>query len=256
MGAVRRGQRGSTKARRAVVGMRLSGDARDRWTDAEFAAEWDRAADVGNPARAEQLDLLAHLVARRYRPGGVVLDLGAGSGLVAARVLAAVPEARIVAVDSSPAMTELARRRLQGTGDRVVFIQGDIADLSAVALPRADYQFVLLVQVLHHIPHPAKERLLTRLYSLLPADGTAIIMDRIGLAPASLAPIFGAAWEWEESRAAQKSGWDARTFLGRLAAKDDHPATLDEHVAMLRAAGFAAACIHLRLNRAVFVATK
>lgn len=228
----------------------------DRWADPEFAAAWDRTADVGNPARAEHLDLLTRIVARQYRPGGAILDLGAGSGRVAERILAAVPGARIVAVDSSPAMTALARRRLRGAGDRVEFVHGDIADPAALVLPRADYQVALLVQVLHHIPDPAKRRLLDYLHALLPSDGIAIIADRIRLDLQSLAPVFAVAWEWDESRAAHPSGWDAAAFFERLAAKDDHTVALEEHLALLRAAGFTAACIHLRLNRALFVAVR
>jgi tRNA (cmo5U34)-methyltransferase len=228
----------------------------DRWTDPEFAAAWDRAADAGNPARAEQIDLLTRIVARTYRPGSAILDLGAGSGQVTQRILAALPEGRIVAVDSSPAMMELARRRLSEAGDRVVFVHGNLADLSTIALPRADYQIALLVQVMHHIPHPAKRRLLEHLHSLLPSDGIVIVVDRVRLEPTSLVPIFEATWEWEESRAAQRSGWDAATFRGRMAAKDDYPVSLEALLAMLREAGFAAACIHLRLNRAFLAATR
>src|SRR5262249_56553517 len=60
-------------------------------------------------------------------------------------------------------------------------------------------------------------------------------------------------WEWLERRSTIKSGWSAADLFRRLADKEDHTASLEEHLTMLREAGFTAACLQLELNRAVFV---
>lgn len=53
----------------------------------------------------------------RLRPGESVLDLGTGTGAAAARAAAAVgPSGSVTAVDLSPEMLELARRRMEAAG--------------------------------------------------------------------------------------------------------------------------------------------
>src|SRR5215210_9420462 len=58
------------------------------------------------------------------RPLRRVLDLGAGTGLLARRVRAALPEAELVLLDAAPAMLEEARVAL---GDRAAYEVGDLA---------------------------------------------------------------------------------------------------------------------------------
>ena len=64
------------------------------------------------------------------------------------------------------------------------------------------------------------------------------------------------AWEALESRAEVKSGGTAEDFLARLRHKSEYAATLEQHLAWLREAGFAATCLHLQLNRALVAGVK
>jgi tRNA (cmo5U34)-methyltransferase len=225
----------------------------DDWLNPDFARRWDAGAEVGNPTRAQQLDLLAALVAAEYRPGSTILDLGAGSGQVAAMLLQARPDARIVAVDSSPAMLALAKERLAKAGDSVSFVEGDFAEPEQIVLPPRDYGIALLIQTLHHVPHDRKRRALAVVARTLSPGGLLILADRLTLADDALRSVHGSMWTWLERGAGVKSGWSADDLFGRLAKKADHTASLEEHLAMLREAGFTAACLQLELNRAVFV---
>jgi tRNA (cmo5U34)-methyltransferase len=54
-----------------------------------------------------------------------VLDLGAGTGLLAERVAAAYPEARLTLLDGAPAMLAEARARVGGAADLVT---GDLGE--------------------------------------------------------------------------------------------------------------------------------
>ena len=56
-----------------------------------------------------------------------VLDAGCGSGRVTAALLDRLPRGQVVALDSSPAMLDEARRRLAPYGDRVEYIEADLA---------------------------------------------------------------------------------------------------------------------------------
>ena len=81
------------------------------------------------------------------RLGGEVLEIGSGSGDIAARLRQAHPELAITATDFDPAMVRTAARRLQRFGD-VTVRAADATDL-----PFADDSFdsVLSCLMLHHI---------------------------------------------------------------------------------------------------------
>jgi ubiquinone/menaquinone biosynthesis C-methylase UbiE len=235
--------------------MRADGEQRvvDDWLNPDFARNWDAVAEIGNPSRAAQLDLVMALVSAEYRPGSTILDLGAGSGQVEAMLLQARPDARIVAVDSSPAMLALSKERLGGAGDRVSFVEGDFAEPERISLPLRDYGIALLIQTLHHVPNDRKRRALAVLARTLSPGGLLILVDRLTLADDALRSVHGCMWTWLERGATVKSGWSADDLFRRIAKKEDHTASLEAHLALLREAGFTAACLQLELNRAVFV---
>ena len=80
--------------------------------------------------------------------GAEVLEIGCGSGAMAAEVLRARPDIqRYVATDVDPAMVALARRQLAGFGDRA-----EVQEVDASGLPFADGSFDAVVSwlMLHH----------------------------------------------------------------------------------------------------------
>ena len=97
------------------------------------AADYDASAEFTMPLRHRTIDLLA------LRPGDMVLDVGAGTGLSFAPLLAAVgAHGRVLAFEQSPEMFEQARARVARAGwhDRIWVQQARAED---VRLPqRAD----------------------------------------------------------------------------------------------------------------------
>ena len=98
------------------------------WKDPALAQQWDADHLRLNPARAAHLALLMEMVGGF--DSGPILDLGCGSGLVAQMLLDRLPAASIFGVDASPAMLDLARRRLAPYGDRALLMEGDLTDLA------------------------------------------------------------------------------------------------------------------------------
>ncbi|KQQ66801.1 class I SAM-dependent methyltransferase [Microbacterium sp. Leaf320] len=73
-------------------------------------------------------------------PGDVVIDLGCGTGLNFALLLAATaPSGIVIGIDRSPEMLAVAQRRIdhQGWGDRVRLIRADAAELRSDEVARA-----------------------------------------------------------------------------------------------------------------------
>ena len=98
-----------------------------------------------------------------------LLDLGCGTGALAALVLEGVPGARLSCVDLSPEMVEVARKRL---GDRA-----DVLLCDAERLPFRDGSFdvVWCNDSFHHYPDP--ERAAFQAWRVLAPGGTFIIGD-------------------------------------------------------------------------------
>src|SRR5262249_44678898 len=128
------------------------------WHERETAREWDASGGARLPTRAEQQEILLALL-REARVGArVVLDLGIGSGLVAEAVLDALPQASLVGIDSSEAMLELSRARLDRFASRVRLVRHDLADVGDLTPPAGHYAAAFSVQTLHHLSDPEKEK--------------------------------------------------------------------------------------------------
>jgi trans-aconitate 2-methyltransferase len=85
------------------------------------AGTYDRSS---TPQQAWASDVLARL--RGLAEDATVLDAGCGTGRVTEALLALVPRGRVLAIDASPDMVALARRRL---GDRARVWCQDVLDL-------------------------------------------------------------------------------------------------------------------------------
>jgi SAM-dependent methyltransferase len=130
--------------------------------DAVYVAGYDRKAgfEVG-----PDVDLLR---AHGLGPDSTLVDLGAGTGLLAAAV--AERGARVVAVDPSPAMLEALRER----GDGVECVEAGFLTYEHAGEP-ADY--VYSRNALHHLPDAWKAIALNRVARLLRRGGVFVLRD-------------------------------------------------------------------------------
>ena len=233
----------------------------DEWSNEGFARRWDATADEGNPTRAEQLDVLLSVLEDEHVAGGAILDLGSGSGLVEERIFERLPEARVVGVDSSSAMISLARERLasfRGYEDRFVAVQHDLTNLAALELPKENYDVAVSVQTLHNLPVAAQERAVAFVHEVLADGGLFLNLDRIRVGNPGLYGCYRSVWRrlerLHDDRLVASSTYegDSRDW----AAKGEHPTTLEENLLRLRETGFAAVCLHLHGDRALFAARK
>jgi ubiquinone/menaquinone biosynthesis C-methylase UbiE/DNA-binding transcriptional ArsR family regulator len=145
--------------------------ARTRAADQYFARhaiEWDRIRSLHV---AESDVEQAILAAVGERPVRALLDLGAGTGRMLQ--LFAGRAQRLVGVDASPAMLQVARANLARANIRGAELrQGDIY---ALPVERNAFDLVVIHQVLHFLDDPA--RALREAAAALSPGGRVIIVD-------------------------------------------------------------------------------
>ncbi len=102
-----------------------------------------------------------------------VLDLGAGTGLLAAMVAQAFPNATLHLTDISGAMLDVARQRFAGRAS-VSFAVQEHLELSA----ESEYDLVISALSIHHLEHDAKRVLFGKIYRALRPGGAFINADQ------------------------------------------------------------------------------
>ena len=184
------------------------------------------------------------LAARHLGKGGRCYDLGCSLGASTLAVLRAMGTnpCEVIAVDSSAAMLEEARR-VPEFDDRVEWLEADVRE---VDVDRA--QVVILNYVLQFLPPEDRLPLLRRIRAGLTSGGILIVSEKIAAGDYfdGLHLDFKRANGYSELEVSQK-----RAALENVMRID----TEDAHLARFREAGYGAARVWFRcLNWASFVA--
>jgi len=191
-------------------------------------ADYDAAIVTFIPRYGEMLDAAVEALTVVAPRAPQVVDLGTGTGALAARVLKARPRATMTGIDEDEGMLGLATRRLRG---RLTAIVGDIR---RTPIPTCDA--ITASFALHHIRTPReKAAVYRRCAAALRPGGMLVNADCCLSADPQRQRHDRAAW----SRHLQQSYSRARAegYL-RAWAKEDFYFTLDAEVAMMRQAGF------------------
>jgi tRNA (cmo5U34)-methyltransferase len=142
--------------------------------DAFYGAALDRIADWGVPPQAR------------------VLDLGAGTGLMAAMVKERWPTVSVHLVDVSEGMLAEAQARLQGASGASF----EVADYATAPLG-GGWDLVVSALSIHHLEDPAKRALFARIRDALRPGGLFVNAEQVlGPTPAAEA-AYAARWRAE-----------------------------------------------------------
>src|SRR5262245_1445574 len=188
-------------------------------------AEYDDRIRTFIPDYEEMLDVAADAVPRRTK---LIVDLGTGTGALAARCARRAPGARIVGIDADEAILAVASRRL---GRRASFITDSFLRAD---LPRCDA--LVASFALHHVrTRRAKAGLYRRLRRSLKPGGRLIIVDCCPSAQRAAALVQRDAWlaHLRQAYSARK----ARQLLDAWGREDVY-VPLDAERALLDWAGF------------------
>jgi len=188
-------------------------------------AEYDHRIRTFIPAYEEMLDAVAEAVDAKAR---TIVELGIGTGALAARCLKRAPRAAVIGIDADPGILALAGRRL-----------GSVATLRTAnfvraPLPHADV--VVASIALHHIrTRSAKERLYRRIRAALNPGGVFISADCHPARARDRARAQRDAWmvHLRDSYSIRQA-----EALLRAWGREDVYVPLDAEIALLQRAGF------------------
>jgi SAM-dependent methyltransferase len=138
------------------------------------AADYDRTIRTFIPHYEVMLATVASWLEGHVPPGGLVVDLGSGTGGLAAAILERLPEVRVELVDVDPSMLEVAAARCSPYEGRFTLRHGRFSD----ALPRC--HAVVASFALHHVRTPAEKRDLYRaIRQALEPAGLVVVADAL-----------------------------------------------------------------------------
>jgi tRNA (cmo5U34)-methyltransferase len=103
-----------------------------------------------------------------------ILDIGAGTGLLAALLLTRYPSAPVTLLDFSEPMLEKARERFSGRNN----VRYIVADYNSADL-RGTYDVVCSALSIHHLTRENKEQLYGRIFDALNPGGVFVNADQV-----------------------------------------------------------------------------
>jgi tRNA (cmo5U34)-methyltransferase len=160
-----------------------------------------------------------------------VLDLGAGTGLMAAFIAYSFPNARITMVDISNEMLERARARFELAGERFRF---EVSDYGVDRI-QEKYDAIVSALSIHHLADEQKRSLFGRIYGALNDNGVFVNAEQFRCATPERHTFHHERWVAR----VRELGVDDRDLTAALdRMKFDRAATLEEQLEWMREAGF------------------
>jgi tRNA (cmo5U34)-methyltransferase len=168
------------------------------------------------------LDLLAG-------PPKRILDLGAGTGLLARMVAGAQPQAQLTLLDGAPAMLDQARGVL---GDGADYVVADLAD----PLPEGPWCAIVSALAIHHLEHPEQAELLRRVHAALAPGGIFVNAEQVEGPTPALSEAYA---DWHHRRVLEAGGSEAEWEAAVERMRADRRVPVATFLGWLREAGFA-----------------
>jgi len=202
----------------------------------EVKEAFDRAANDYDRMRRQLIPCFDHFYGAvgRVMPFGAdaavdILDLGAGTGLLAAILHEQFPSARLTLIDISDEMLEKARERFAGKDAEIV-----VADYSREIIP-GRFDAIVSALSIHHLTDEDKAALFRNIFSALKPGGAFVNADEVKGPTEALDRFYWDEWV-REIIARGINPEEVKAAQQRM--QHDIPATLDAHLGWLRDAGF------------------
>src|SRR4051794_36323489 len=150
------------------------------WTEPDRVDEYVQRNDEAPDERAEGYQVMLSVIPFNQDASFRVLDMGSGTGTLAAIVLDAFPKAEAVGFELSEPMMNYGVKRMARFGERFRYHVGDFADGTLPADMPGKFDIVVAARSIHHLPGESKATLYKAIYDLLNPGGAFFNVDQVG----------------------------------------------------------------------------
>jgi tRNA (cmo5U34)-methyltransferase len=229
------------------------------WTSETYVDEWVRRQRAEDSRRAERFQMLCDLLPFPTEATVTILDVGAGYGPLSEFILERFPNATCLAQDGSEPMLKRARALLVGYGARFNIHQSDLFETNWLPQPSVSFDAVVSSSCLHNLRNFARISEIYRdVREHLEPGGVFLNLDLLNAPTSELQQRYLAV-----ALARRQRQGEAGEAVGAMVRRTDQqaanggtgpfPATLEQHLTALRAAGFNQVdCFWKDLQRALY----
>jgi len=206
-------------------------------------ADFDSGIRQLLPRYDEMLNAIAHCIPPTTQR---ILELGCGTGELSLKILHRCPSAQVIALDYSPRMLQFAKNKIESAGylNRWTGIEADFGDWTNEADKiniGIGFDAAVSSLAIHHLTNEMKLKLFQRIRESLNRKGVFWNADPILPESPALAAVYQAVRE-EWAAFSGTTLAEIRAKIGKSAphgySHPDQLATLDNHLQMLKTAGF------------------
>ncbi|HXH11943.1 MAG TPA: class I SAM-dependent methyltransferase [Alphaproteobacteria bacterium] len=229
------------------------------WTSETYVEEWVRRQQAEDPARAERFQLMCDLLAFADDAAVTIVDVGTGYGPVSQFILDRYPHAVCIGQDGSEPMLHRARQLMARYGERFLVHQSDLFDADWLPKPLGPFDAVVSSSCLHNLRDFKRiGEIYGEIHAQLKPGGVFLNLDLVNAPTPALQQRYdgvammrrqraGASREDVEAMVRRRERSPANVSAGPF------PASLDQHLAALRAVGFREVdCFWKDLQRALY----
>jgi SAM-dependent methyltransferase len=225
------------------------------WASETYVDEWVRRQQADDHGRGERFQLICDLFPFSRDARTTILDVGAGYGPVSAFILDRYPHATCVAQDGSAPMLRRARQLVTRYGNRITLHQSDLFEASWLPEQVGPFDAVVSSSCLHNLRDFKRIReIYGEIQARLKPGGVFLNADLINAPTTALHQRYDAVTTARRTRQGAAAE-DLAAMMRHAATRSGgpFPASLEQHLAALRAVGFKDVdCFWKELHRAVY----
>jgi tRNA (cmo5U34)-methyltransferase len=226
------------------------------WASKTYVDEWVRRQQTEDPIRAERFQLMCDLFPFDDDAAVTILDVGAGYGPVSAFVLDRYPRATCIAQDGSVPMLDRAQTLVARYGERFQTHYSDLFQAGWLPKQFGPFDAVVSSACLHNLRDFSRiSQIYREIREHVRAGGVFLNLDLLNAPTAELYQrydIVAARRRRRDGASDERVAAMVRERSAANATTGPFPATLDQHLAALKAAGFKDVdCFWKELRRAL-----
>jgi tRNA (cmo5U34)-methyltransferase len=182
-------------------------EADHEWGSSQYAREWVSKNDRRAEERAAQLNAAIQWLSIFLQPPAHVIDLGAGPGTLAEKILLTFPEIQVTCLDGSEEMLNVAKQRLASFANRLSFIQADFGlETWTSNLPQG-IDAIVTARAIHNVRKlKFIERVYKDIYNVLRPGGFFLNIERVNFSSRTLRRYYRQLQMKSRGRAAKVDG--------------------------------------------------